>query len=180
MISKATGWQNSQYNERPARLKGVMRAVMNWAALEEHDSVLDLNCGDGTMLRKLGSRMRLYSCGMCPDPGEARAARESLDEADIVYGTSEDIPWHDAAFDVVLGTELLKKDRINVSLKEICRVLRPGGQIVLATKLTAGCRDGVPGRTEVMRAMQINGFESVSWRIYGLHGVAIGWKKREC
>lgn len=179
MISKATGWQQDALQERNGRLKGNMRAVMNWAALEEHDAVLDLFCGDGIMLDRISKSIRLYSCGMCSDPGQARAVRESLTDADIVYGSCEDIPWRNNAFDVILGSEMIRRSKIETALREINRVLRPGGQVVLVTKLTDSRSDDIPGKNEVMRLMQANGFENVSWRMSCLHGVAIGWKKKE-
>lgn len=178
MISKATGWQQDAVHERGNKVNSAMKAVINWAALEEHDSVLDLSCGDGVLLREIGKYIRLYSCGLCSDPEQARAVRESLDDADVVYGTSEDIPWKDDAFDVVISSEIMRKAKLDVSLKEINRVLRPGGQFVILTRLAERKRDVYAGKTELMRCMQMNGFESVSWRVSGFHGVAVGWKRK--
>lgn len=47
----------------------------------------------------------------------------------------------------------------------------------MLTTLFSRKNDAFPEKRELMRMMQSAGFESVSWRMSGLWGVAVGWKK---
>ena len=179
MTTKATGWLERTAEEKPPRLSGVMRAVRNWAVLEEHDTVLDLFCRDGALLSALSKSMRLCVCGICDDPEMPHRIRTQLADSDIVYAEPDDIPWRDNAFDAVLGSELVRKEKLRPMLAETMRVLRPGGQAVMATKMLPFGYDEYPNKGEIMREMQSVGFENISWRISGLWGVAIGWKKND-
>ncbi len=117
MISKATGWQGEIHPTYKAHLTGAMRAVMNWATLEEHDCVLDLNCHDGALLNSLNKRLRLNTCGLCPSREKTRLVREANDDSDIVYAQPHDIPWRNDAFDCVLSSELISSDRLSAILQ---------------------------------------------------------------
>jgi len=157
------------------RLNAPMRACATWAAIEEHDKVLDMACGDGELLYKLGENCRLTLCGMCESADQARIAREVLDDADVVPGRMEDIPWRDQTFDVVMLPSAVRGDARRV-LREAFRVLRQGGQMTLAMPVVQLKGDGDTGRREMMRLMQEAGFKEVSFRASGVYGVISGWK----
>lgn len=176
MTTKAAEWQQSAEIPRPARMDSAMRAVADWATLEEHDSVLDLFCSNGALLSSLSKNLKLHVCGICSNPVDAPFIRRQLSDADIVYAQPSDIPWRDGAFDAVLGSRCLDYSEVSSVLREAMRVLKPGGQIVLATKLFSGKSENSPDKKSLMRMMEQEGFESVSWRFSGLHGVAVGWK----
>ena len=63
-----------------------------WAAVEEHDKVLDMACGDGQMLSRMNDQLRLTLCGMCETADQARCVSEMLGGADVIPGRMEDIP----------------------------------------------------------------------------------------
>lgn len=157
------------------RLNAAMRACISWAAIEEHDKVLDMNCGGGALLRHLDARYRLTLCGMSETPESARAAREMLSEADVIFARQEDIPWRDDTFDIVMLSSALRGDAARV-LREVFRVLRGGGQFVMASSLFAPRGEGTVSRKEQMRLMQDAGFTEVSFRANGLSGAIVGWK----
>ncbi len=179
MITKTSGWQNTEIKEKKNRLTSGMRAVMNWATLEEHDSVLDLFCRDGALLSALCEKLRLNVCGICQDVQYSRELRERLYNSDIVFAEPDDIPWRDGAFDAVLAGELIKKENAERVLCETNRVLKPGGQAVILTKIFCGKKDIYPEKKELMRLMESTGFDHVSWRLSGIWGVAVGWKTGE-
>ncbi|MBO2517531.1 MAG: hypothetical protein CW338_09740 [Clostridiales bacterium] len=176
MITKAAGWQQTAEAPRSARMDGIMRAVADWATLEEHDSVLDLFCKNGALLGSLSKNLKLHVCGICDNPTEAPFIRRQLSDADIVYAQPCDIPWRDDAFDAVLGSRYLDYNEVIPVLREAMRVLKPGGQLVLATRIFTGKGENSPDKKSLMRMMEQEGFESVSWRFSGLHGVAVSWK----
>ena len=160
---------------RGQHLTASMRACAVWAAIEEHDKILDLSCGNGALLEHLSQKCRLTVCGMCETPEQAREASALLGDADVIAGRMEDIPWRDGAFDVVLLSGALRGEA-GRTLPEALRVLRAGGQFVMATPLFRGIGGEELSRRSVMRLMQEIGFREVSFRTAGLAGVLIGWK----
>lgn len=165
--------------EKKQRLTAQARACAGWATLEEHDKVLDMACSDGGLLRRLGENCRLTLCGMCESPDQARNVREALGEADVISSRVDDIPWRDGTFNAVILPAVLRGEDFRRALGEVRRVLKAGGQFVLAApmRLFRG-EDGLT-RRETMRLLQENGFREVSFRAGFPCGVIIGWKKTE-
>ena len=157
-------------------LNAAMRACVAWAAIEEHDKILDMACGNGQTLAHLNDQLRLTLCGMCETADQARAISDLLGDADVVPGRMEDIPWRDDTFDVAYVSVPLKGDARRI-FQEVIRVLRPGGQFVMAAPLLPYHNEGEWSRRELMRLMQEAGFMEVSFRATGLFGAIIGWKK---
>ncbi len=158
------------------RLNAAMRACTAWAAIEEHDKVLDMACGDGQMLARLNDQLRLTLCGMCETSDQARCVSEILGGADVIPARMEDIPWRDETFDVILLSAALRGEARRV-FSEVIRTLRPGGQFVMASPFLSHHSEGEISRREIMRLMQESGFREVSYRVTGLCGAIVGWKK---
>jgi len=160
------------------RLNAQMRACAAWATLEEHDKILDLACGSGVLLTHLNDRYRLTMCGMCDSPEQARQVRELLDDSDIMFGRMDDIPWRNDTFDALLLPAAMRGEPRRI-LEEAYRVLRIGGQMVIAIPMFSMRGEGEMGKREMMRVMQEVGFKEVSYRISGVAGAIVGWKKAE-
>jgi len=158
------------------RLTAQMRACASWATIEEHDKILDMACGDGALLNYLNNHYRLTLCGMCDSPEQARAVREQLGDADVIYAQMEDIPWRDHTFDALMLSSPMRGDARRI-LDEALRVLKYGGQLVVAMPAFHFHQEGEISRREMMRLMQEAGFGEVSFRITGLTGALVGWKK---
>lgn len=161
-----------------ARMNGAMRACVTWSAIEEHDKILDMACGEGTLLQHINEKYRLTLCGMCSSPEKARIARERLADADVVPGRMEDIPWRDNTFDIVMLPAAIRGDARRI-FDEALRVLREGGQMTVAVPVFSMRLDGEISRRELMRMMQEAGFQDVSFRASGFYGVISGWKQRK-
>ena len=157
------------------RLKAGMRACVSWAAIEEHDKVLDMACGDGRLLAHLNDQLRLTLCGMCDQADQARTVSEMLGGADVIPARMEDIPWRDDTFDAVLLSAQMKGDPRRV-LEETLRVMRPGAEFVMSMPVWHSLSEGELNRRELMRLMQETGFREVSFRATGFFGAVIGWK----
>lgn len=174
------GW-NAEY--RP-RMDGGQRSVMRWASIEENDRVLDMDCGGGALLIALSGSLRIRACGMSREPGEARQIMEVIDGADIITASPSDIPFRDNSFDEVFVT---RRPGENLSIQgaaEAERVLRPGGELIVACRLFPGLRRFFSGggepemdRRALMRRLQENGFRHISFRRSGLGGVITAWKR---
>ena len=108
----------------------LYHAVANWFSGRARGKVLDLGTGDG----RLSSR--LHSLGF------TMAACDCIPEADwqlkdIFYRQcdfAEGLPFEDESFDYVVCTEVIEHVENPFALcREIKRVLRPGGGVIMST-----------------------------------------------
>lgn len=93
---------------------------------------LDLGCGDGHLmgiiLKRVGPRDLV---GLDVDPKETEAASGRNVYKRVVTGAADELPFPSDHFDFVFSNSVLEHiDRINETLKEIARVLRPGGRFL--------------------------------------------------
>ncbi|MBW6435823.1 class I SAM-dependent methyltransferase [Actinoplanes hulinensis] len=126
-----------------SRLAGagrLHRRLLEQAGLRAGDRVLEIGCGTGNLLTvqaRLGPRVD--AAGIDPDPAALRRARRKAARAgapiDYRQAYAGDLPFTDDAFDVVLSSLMLHhldasgRDR---ALREVARVLRPGGRLHVA------------------------------------------------
>lgn len=118
------------------RLYGV---VADELALRPDDDLLDVGCGAGLLLRDHAAGLR-FVAGIDASEIQVGLAREHLagriaaGTAQIVLGDAAVLPWPDDRFSAVASVNCLKfmvdPDR---ALREMHRVLRPGGRIVHLT-----------------------------------------------
>lgn len=97
--------------------------------------ILDAGCGDGALVCALASR-GAEATGVDPDPAMLAAARSRAaiagDRATFIEGRVERLPFPDASFDVVASiTVLCFVPDAAGAVREMARVLRPGGRLVL-------------------------------------------------
>jgi ubiquinone/menaquinone biosynthesis C-methylase UbiE len=118
--------------------------------------VLEVGCGTGLILARLAKHAQLAR-GIDVSPGMLQSARER--GLDVVLGSATALPFADASFDLVCSFKVLAHvPDISVALREIARVTRPGGHMVLefynpwslryAAKRIAGPQPISDGRTE--------------------------------
>jgi len=124
------------------RLIGVEsahRKLAEQAELESAARVLEIGCGTGNLVL-LVKRMRpqLKVVGLDPDPKAlARAGRKARRAAlplELDPGFADALPYPDGNFDRVLSSLIfhhLQADLRVASLREVLRVLRPGGSLHL-------------------------------------------------
>src|SRR3954452_17433949 len=127
-----------------ARLLNLANARGNAAAVEvlevsSDHRALDVGFGGGVALRKLAARAHSVA-GIDPSEAAVRAARQSFrreiaeGRVQVEEGSVETLPFGDADFDRVLTVHTIyfwpDPER---GLREILRVLKPGGRLVLVT-----------------------------------------------
>jgi ubiquinone/menaquinone biosynthesis C-methylase UbiE len=98
-------------------------------------AVLDIGCGDGTLLADIRGRWPdVGVSGLDLQPERIDEARAKVPEARLVVGSADDLPFDDRSFDVVCAITLmssLPSERMEAdATREIGRVLRPGGWLV--------------------------------------------------
>jgi ubiquinone/menaquinone biosynthesis C-methylase UbiE len=128
----------------------VQRSVVD--ALAPHvpaeGAVLDIGCGTGRLLDLIGRR-RPGAALVGVDRSErmAGAAHGARPRLRVERGTAESLPHRDATFDVVVTTVSFHgwSDK-PAALREVFRVLRPGGLFAL-TDVTS---DDVPARPQAL------------------------------
>ncbi len=94
--------------------------------------VLDIGCGDGTLLAELARRtpaMHLY--GLDASSAELELARKRVPGASFVQADCTDrLPYPDESFDAVLShLVMMLVGDIEATISEIHRVTRPGGTV---------------------------------------------------
>ena len=147
------GYPKDILDELPQTLTESFTGANNpqpFIELKEGETVLDLGCGAGLDLyfyaKSTGSSGKVYGLDISPDMIEK--AKNNMDLAginnvELVCGSSDRLPFKDDFFNVVASNGIynLSPDKETV-LKEVYRVLKPGGrtvfcEIVLKDKLPA-------------------------------------------
>lgn len=106
-------------------------------------SALDVGCGTGFPLVELAERLgpaaRVYGLDPWREALERvhqKVRRYGLDHAGIVAGVAENLPFGDAAFDLVVSNNGLNNVQDQPrALRECFRVMRPDAQFVLTMNL---------------------------------------------
>jgi len=123
------GWQSPAGRARADR-RG--RLFVGRGRIASGARVLELGCGTGEFTRRVApSGARVVALDLSGDL--LVKARAKLDgAARFVRGNAHVLPFADASFDVVYGCSILHHLEVGVALREVRRVLRPGGRLVFS------------------------------------------------
>ena len=95
-----------------------------------HDRVLDLACGTGDLAHAVAARVARV-VGLDVTPRMIALARAKASASRFVVGDMMAIPFADATFDLITtGYGIRNVPVLDVALREMYRVLRPGGRVV--------------------------------------------------
>ncbi|MEO3973748.1 methyltransferase domain-containing protein [Streptomyces sp. CAU 1734] len=121
--------------------------MLTAAAPRPGDSVLDVACGTGLVSRLFAGRVRRLT-GVDITPEMAEQARGMLDE--LVIAPAEKLPFDDGTFDIVVCRQGIQFMALPDAVREMVRVTRPGGRVVL-THLCAYGDDDSDEYFEILR-----------------------------
>lgn len=119
----------------PALFGDWTARVSEAAELKPGDRVLDVACGTGVLAREASTRVRPGGSvvGVDINDGMLTVARRKSSEVEWRQGQAESLPFDNSSFSAVVSQFGLMffEDRI-VALREMWRVLEPGGRLVVA------------------------------------------------
>lgn len=106
----------------------MMQRVVELAAPRPDDHMLDVACGTGLVSQAFRGKVARI-VGLDLTPAMASQAQDIVDE--MVFGSAESMPFEDGQFDLSLcrqGIQFMDAPR---AVKEMVRVTKPGGRVVV-------------------------------------------------
>jgi ubiquinone/menaquinone biosynthesis C-methylase UbiE len=109
----------------------------------EPAGVLDIGCGTGSLLWTLAGRLPGAASLLGVDPAptmiEVGAGKQGDPRVRLAMAVAERLPFADASFDLVVSTVSFDHWADQpAGLREVARVLRPGGRLVLVDLFASG------------------------------------------
>ncbi|MEK9626216.1 MAG: methyltransferase domain-containing protein [Gammaproteobacteria bacterium] len=133
-----------EVQRRMAQTKeGMSRRKATFEALDIRlgQRILDLGCGGGSLLRELALAVGPKGEAVGIDPSEdqinaAKALCEDLDNVTLVAGSATQTDFESKSFDSVASIQVLEYIAdVESTLKEVRRVLKPGGRFATVSVL---------------------------------------------
>jgi ubiquinone/menaquinone biosynthesis C-methylase UbiE len=118
------------------------RVIVERSRIGPDDRFLDVGCGPGAALEHAATMGAAVS-GVDPSPAMVARASNRVPAADVRVGSAEELPFPDDSFTVVVNVASFHHwvDR-DAGLREILRVLAPGGRLLIMEGRIKEGRDG--------------------------------------
>ncbi|MBE9217756.1 class I SAM-dependent methyltransferase [Dolichospermum flos-aquae] len=130
-------WANSYDWTFPSFIyQAIHKRLLSQVELSANANVLDLGCGTGRLLNRLANQFpEITGTGLDLSPQMLRVARQNnRHRPRLIYleGNAENLPFVEGQFDAVFNTiSFLHYPQPDQVLKEVARVLSPGGKFYL-------------------------------------------------
>lgn len=133
----------AQRERTDARRARRIRLVLE--RLSQAQSLLDIGCGSGEYLRAAAQLGIPRLVGIDESPERLQQAQANCPHAQIHLARADTLPFADQSFDVVLTAQVLheislfgRPGELSQVLREIKRVLKPGGRLIALDHLDPG------------------------------------------
>jgi ubiquinone/menaquinone biosynthesis C-methylase UbiE len=140
-IAQFNAWSKDYDQKRFLPFYFSNKAVLNSLNPRLGSSILDVGCGTGILLHKLlqlGKDLNLYGMDIAPEM--VRVARAKFGElVEIREGSANSLPYDDNSLDyVTCATSFHHYPDPDNSLREMFRVLKSGGKLIILDPFTNG------------------------------------------
>lgn len=115
-------------------VEATTRETLQRLPMREDGHVLDVGCGTGELLHRIARKYpQARLSGIDPVPEMLAVAKQKLPErAEFRVGYANALPWPDGSFDVVVSCNMFHYvTRPVPAIREMTRVLKPGGKLVI-------------------------------------------------
>jgi SAM-dependent methyltransferase len=121
---------------------GMIRTVLDAARIKIGETVLDIGCGSGVVIREIArqtaGRNRLIGIDLSPyllREAAQLARRDGYDNMiEFREGRTEALPLGDNSVDIALSCTVMEEGDAERMLAEMIRVTRPGGRVALVVR----------------------------------------------
>jgi len=119
--------------------------------VEAHDTILDVGCGGGRTLSKLAdlaTQGKVYGIDFSEESVAASKRTNArwidLERVEVRHGSVSQIPFQDGTFDLVTAVEThFWWPDLPADVREIYRVLKPGGTLIVIAEVYKGANTTV-------------------------------------
>ena len=124
------------------------RSMLEWLDPKEGERILDVACGSGVLSLKIAEKgCEVHGVDISEDAinSAKRLSERKKIVCEFEVGSAEDLPYPDEYFDKIVCSSSVEHFGDDIkALKEMCRVLKPNGSVVLTTdSFTYPISDGV-------------------------------------
>ncbi|HHW08257.1 MAG TPA: class I SAM-dependent methyltransferase [Clostridia bacterium] len=148
---------------RPGGLELTKRAL-SYCQFPVGARVLDIGCGTGETVRFLVEACGLEALGIDASPVMIQKGQERYPDLPIEEGRGDDLPCADCSLHGVLMecTFGLIDDK-DALLKEVFRVLRPGGKLIITDIYYRNRQDSIQTKDGILALLDRYGFKVLVW-----------------
>jgi ubiquinone/menaquinone biosynthesis C-methylase UbiE len=151
-LSSHSKWQSEHYDANPplnpfekvTRKLGFSKVLrpkdlatkmyLDSFNLTNQSKVLDIGCAHGLLLHRIKKEYGARGTGIDISKNLIEKAKQEDPENEYVYGDATKLPFPDNTFDLVLSFDNLEHIKeYELTMKEIVRVLKPDGRLLLNT-----------------------------------------------
>lgn len=127
---KAQDYDNTPEGRFTIRFK---QELVNSIKLKQYANVLDVACGNGTLLGMLGSKTQINGYGIDISENMITEARKLNPEFQYAVSGCDKLPFDNITFDVItVSASFHHFEQPDLFLKEAKRVLKQGGELFIA------------------------------------------------